>query len=313
MHFSWTLILTFVSLSLLGFSLAVMVFDCLFRYRMTVQERLNALSNEPSSDCAVSLFKDLRQSHTQQFSRQMLRVRLQRFIDEAGSTCTVGVLLKWCLFAGIITALGGSCCAYWLGACLLPVGAILPIIVLFMRRHVRQRKFLRQLPEAFAMISRAVRAGQTVPAALQIIADDFDPPISTEFTICHEQQSLGMGRESALRQLATRTGIMELQIFVVALLVQAKSGGDLVELLDNLAAMIRKRLKLKDRVRALTGEGRMQAIVLIVLPIAAMMGTIFFAPEYAQTLLDRPGLLAATAAAQTAGVFWIRKIVNFEY
>ena len=69
-----------------------------------------------------------------------------------------------------------------------------------------------------------------------------------------------MSRETALRKLAKRTGTMELQIFVVALLVQARSGGDLVELLDNLAAMIRKRLKLKDRVRALTGEGRMQAL-----------------------------------------------------
>ena len=122
-----------------------------------------------------------------------------------------------------------------------------------------------------------------------------------------------MSRETALRKLARRTGTMELQIFVVALLVQAKSGGDLVELLDNLAAMIRKRLKLKDRVRALTGEGRMQALVLIILPVAALLGIILLSPEYAKELLDRPWLLAGTAAAQAAGAFWIRRIVNFEY
>ncbi len=152
-----------------------------------------------------------------------------------------------------------------------------------------------------------------MPSALQIIAEDFDPPISTEFALCYEQQNLGISRETALRTLAARSGIMELQIFVVALLVQAKSGGDLVELLDNLALMIRKRLKLKDRVRALTGEGRMQARVLIILPVAALFGIIYLSPDYAKALLDRPWLLAATAAAQAAGAFWVRKIVNFEY
>jgi tight adherence protein B len=163
------------------------------------------------------------------------------------------------------------------------------------------------------MISRAVSAGQTVPAALQIIAQDFERPICEEFALCYEQQNLGMSRESALRKLAKRTGIMELQIFVVAVLVQAKSGGDLVELLDNLAAMVRKRLKLKDRIRALTGEGRMQALVLIVLPIMAFLGVLLIAPDYAQSLLDRPWLLAGTAGAQLMGAMWIRQIVNFEY
>ncbi|CAE7505023.1 unnamed protein product, partial [Symbiodinium sp. CCMP2456] len=172
---------------------------------------------------------------------------------------------------------------------------------LLARRHHRQRELCRQLPEAFEMISRAIKAGQTVPAALQIIADHFEKPIATEFALCYEQQNLGMSRESALRRLAARSGVMELQIFVVALLVQARSGGDLIELLDNLALMIRKRLKLGDRVRALTGEGRMQAMVLIVLPIAAFLGIVSMAPDYASCLLERPWLLCATAIAQVAG------------
>src|SRR5262249_17945198 len=134
-----------------------------------------------------------------------------------------------------------------------------------------------------------------------------------EFALCYEQQNLGVSRESALRKLAARTGVMELQIFVVALLVQAKSGGDLVELLDGLAAMIRKRLKLKDRVRALTGEGRMQAPVLLVLPMAAVVGMVVLSPDYAKSLLDRPWLLAGTAVAQIAGAVWVRRIVHFEY
>jgi tight adherence protein B len=192
-------------------------------------------------------------------------------------------------------------------------GMILPLGILKFRARLRQRQLSRQLPEAFAMISRAVRAGQTIPSALQIIAEDFDPPVSAEFARCYEQQNLGISRETALRQLAKRTGIMELQIFVVALLVQAKSGGDLVELLDNLSSMIRKRLKLKDRVRALTGEGRMQALVLSLLPVVSLVGIIVLAPDYSRCLLERPWLLAGTGAAIAVGAFWVRRIVNFEY
>jgi tight adherence protein B len=106
---------------------------------------------------------------------------------------------------------------------------------------------------------------------------------------------------------------MELQIFVVALLVQARSGGNLVELLDNLSLTVRKRLKLSARVRALTGEGRMQARVLIVLPIASLIGLLILSPEYASSVLQWPSLLAATAVAQAVGAFWIRRIVNFQY
>jgi tight adherence protein B len=188
---------------------------------------------------------------------------------------------------------------------------LLPL-ALYVKRFSRQKKLSHQLPEAFQMISRSVSAGQTVPTALRIIADDFDEPISEEFALCYEQQNLGISRETSLRKLAQRTGIMELQLFVVALLVQERSGGDLVGLLDNLAAMIRKRLKLQNRIRALTGEGRMQALVLIILPIAALAAMLVLSPEYAQSLLDRPWLLGVAAGAQTLGALWIRRIVNFE-
>jgi tight adherence protein B len=239
--------------------------------------------------------------------------RLQLTIEQAGMKLTPAQFATWTLGCGSALAALGAWKSWWLAVGLLLVGLPIPAIVIKSRKLRRQRKLCRQLPDAFAMISRAVKAGQTVPAALQIIADDFEPPISREFAVCYEQQNLGMSRESALRQLARRSGIMELQIFVVALLVQAQSGGDLVELLDNLSAMIRKRLKLKDRIRALTGEGRMQALVLTILPIVVLLGIIFLSPGYAKALLDRRWLLASTAAAQAAGTFWIRRIVNFDY
>ncbi len=122
-----------------------------------------------------------------------------------------------------------------------------------------------------------------------------------------------MSDELALRNLAKRTGIIEIRIFVVALLVQSRCGGDLIKMLANLTEMIRKRLKLKRRVRAMTGENRLQAVILIVLPILAFAGLSILAPDYVSELLKRPWLLTLTATAQLLGALWIRHYINFEY
>ncbi len=314
MHESWITLLTFVATTLLTISLGTLVYDWLFSYRVAVRQRMMDVSGTASGDKAVSLFKDMKRLHGGQIAyRPSWRDQLQTQIDLAGLNYSARTFAWGCAACAGVSALTGLLGSWWLAVLFGATGAVFPLAVLSFRQHSRQRKLSRQLPEAFAMISRAVKAGQTIPAALQIIAEDFEAPISTEFARCYEHQNLGVSRESALRQLAKRTGIMELQIFVVAMLVQAKSGGDIVELLDNLSSRVRKRLKLKDRVRALTGEGRMQALVLVVLPIASLIGIIILAPDYASSLLDRPWLLAVAGAGQAVGAFWIRRIVNFEF
>lgn len=306
---------TFIAATLLALLVISLLYEGLFSYRNTVQDRIDELmSGSENKEHAVSLFKDIKLlPMTDVLRRSTLKERVQQLSDQAGLQIGLTNFFLLSLLAAIVTASVAALASWWLAAALAPLAGAAPLVAMLLRRHHRRHQLCRQLPEAFEMISRAVRAGQTVPAALQIIADDFDKPISAEFALCYEQQNLGMSRESALRRLAARSGVMELQIFVVALLVQARSGGDLIELLDNLALMIRKRLKLKDRVRALTGEGRIQALVLTVLPIAAFAGILSLAPDYASVLLDRPWLLGGTLVAQAAGAMWIRQIVNFDY
>jgi tight adherence protein B len=106
---------------------------------------------------------------------------------------------------------------------------------------------------------------------------------------------------------------MELQILVVALLVQIRAGGNLAELLGNLSQMVQKRLRLQERVRALTGEGRMQAAVLIALPTVAFVLLLFIARDYVMTLWAYPSLLAASLTAQFVGAIWIRRCIHFDY
>ena len=122
-----------------------------------------------------------------------------------------------------------------------------------------------------------------------------------------------MSFDTSLRMLARRTGIVELQIFAVVLLVQSRSGGNLVELLGELTDTVYKRLKFKQRVRALTSEGRMQAAVLIVLPTVAFIGLHFVSPDYVATLHQHPKVLAITVAAQLLGALWIRRYLKCDY
>ncbi len=178
---------------------------------------------------------------------------------------------------------------------------------------LRMHRLGNQLPEAFDAIGRAVRAGQTTIAAFQSVADEFEPPLADEFRRCYDEQNLGISRETALRNLASRAGIMELRIFVVALLMQSRAGGNLTELLANLSMLVRKRVKLQQKVQSLTGEGRVQAAVLIVLPTVAFAALNVLSPSYISCLLQRPGVLAAALAAQAAGAVWIRKIIAVVY
>jgi tight adherence protein B len=193
------------------------------------------------------------------------------------------------------------------------LGCILPFLFVSMKRQARIRKLCQQLPGALDQMKRAVRAGQSVAGAMQLVSTDLRPPIADEFAICCQQQGLGLPYRTALRDLAQRTGVMELQILTVALLVQQESGGNCVEVLSNLSDTVRKRLHLAGRVKALTSEGRLQAIVLSLLPIAAFLAILFINPSYAQVLLERPALLVGIAVSEIAGILWIRRIVNIEY
>lgn len=307
----WIAILVFASVTAAVAGAGSLVYDQFLR-RFAVQERVKELSNVGDATRSASLFKDLKRLANQGVRRRTLRESLDELIEQSATTLT----MRQCCILSCFLAAACVVIAAWFAPIAIPAAIVVGLAIvpacLYMKRFSRQRKLSRQLPEAFQMISRSVSAGQTVPAALRIIADDFDEPISDEFALCYEQQNLGISRETSLRKLAQRTGIMELQIFVVALLVQERSGGDLVGLLDNLAAMVRKRLKLQNRIRSLTGEGRMQALVLIVLPIAALAAMLILSPDYAQSLLDRPWLLGIAGGAQTLGALWIRRIVNFE-
>src|SRR5262249_22016338 len=133
-----------------------------------------------------------------------------------------------------------------------------------------------------------------------------------EFARCQKQQNLGLRPEVTFQELAQRTGVVEMRIFVMALLIQRQVGGNLSDVLERLAMLIRARLRLREQVKALTAEGRMQGLTLLVLPFVMFAGLMVINRSYAETLFDHVPLLIGTGVAMLVGVLWIRKIVNFE-
>jgi tight adherence protein B len=234
-------------------------------------------------------------------------------VAQAGLRITAGQLLL--ITAGLGLALGAA--GAWLRGPLTGLlgaagGAAAPLLAVHARRNARREKFQAQLPNAFDLMARVLRAGQSVPAALQAVADSLSGPVATEFGDCQKRQSLGLRPEVTFQELAERTGILEVRIFVMALLIQRQVGGNLAEVLERLAGLVRERQRLRLRVRSLTAEGRLQGLTLLVLPFVLFGALLFVNRSYAEVLFDHVGLLAATGAWMGVGVLWIRRIVNFE-
>jgi tight adherence protein B len=224
----------------------------------------------------------------------------RQFVYAAGGLGAV-VGLVGTVLGGFVLGLGAAAA----GAAALP---------LYARHRIEARRehMLQQLPNAFALMARVIRSGHSVPQAVQAVADAFEGPLAAEFARCQKQQNLGIRPEVTFHEMAQRTGILEVRVFVTAMLIQRQVGGNLSEMLDRLAALIRDRLRVRKQVRTLTAEGRLQGLTLLVLPFVVFAALFVINRRYAMVLLDHPSLLLVTAAVMGVGVLWIRRIVNFE-
>jgi len=317
-----------ILLPLLAFLAIVLAFagvysflaDLYLRDRALVRNRLNAEFRGELRERAKKspLFKDLSKVAAElpgeAGAKLSLRQHCQLLLDQSGVPVTLGRLLAIAATLGLV--LGGVAGAVQrsplTGAIVAVFSASLPFVYVWWKRGAKMEKLLTQLPEAFDLMARVIRVGQTPARAMHAVAEEFEAPIAAEFAYCYEQQNLGLPSGIVLRDLAQRNGVLELHIFVIAMLVQQQTGGSLAELLENLAMVVRERLFLHDKVKTLTAEGRMQAVVLMVLPPLMFVVMLMVNYSYAIALFDYPQLILAGLASMAVGALWIRKIVNFE-
>ncbi|WP_206995113.1 type II secretion system F family protein [Trinickia mobilis] len=189
----------------------------------------------------------------------------------------------------------------------------LPYLYVSRQRAKRLRRLELQLPDVADTIGRALRAGHAFPSAIGMVSDEFAEPMAGEFRITFDEINYGVALNEALMNLATRVPIRDLRYFVIAVLIQRETGGNLAEVLDGIAFLIRERFKLFDKVRVLAAEGKMSAWVLGLLPFLTAGAMMVLNPTFLQVLWQDPAglkVLAAIAVMMVTGVFWMRRIIR---
>lgn len=243
---------------------------------------------------------------------------LQRTIDQSGLKVTLGTIV---LASMCTAALGFFLVYHYLHLTLVAgvVGAIaacLPFAYVRRARGQRLLKFEEQFPEAIDLLSRALRAGHALTTGLSMVAEELPEPIGPEFQNLYDQQNFGLPLSQALRNFADRVPCLDARFFVTAVLTQKEAGGNLSEVLDNLATIIRDRFKVKRQVRVISAHGRITGWVLSALPTTLALFFLFMNPEkYANFYRDPLGMqmIAGALFLQLVGVVIIKKIVTIEY
>jgi tight adherence protein B len=243
---------------------------------------------------------------------------LERLIQQSGSKLTLGRVLLACGSMAVVTFVMVS--TFSASVVLAIVLAILigslPVWYVQWAARKRLAVFEEQFPEAIDLIARGLRAGHALTTTLQMVGDEIPDPVGTEFRLLFEQQNYGMSLPDALKAFAQRVPIIDARFFVTALLTQREMGGNLSEVLDNLAAVIRERFKVKRQVRVVSAHGRITGVVLGSLPPVVASVLFFLNPKLMRLLIDDPlgvQMVMLGVALQIVGVLAIRRIVDVEY
>jgi tight adherence protein B len=243
---------------------------------------------------------------------------LQRLIARANVKMTVAslLLLSACLLLGAWLVIGWISGLFWLGFAVGAVLASVPYQVVKFKATRRMHKFEEQFPEAIDLIGRALRAGHAFTTGLAIVAEEAQEPLAGEFRILYDQQNFGMPLPDAMKAFAERLPLLDARFFVTAVLTQRESGGNLSEILGNLANVIRERFKVKRQVRVISAHGRITGWVLSALPPCLALAFMITSPKMIGTLVTDPlgvKMIFGALFLQVLGTLIIRKIVNIEY
>jgi tight adherence protein B len=193
--------------------------------------------------------------------------------------------------------------------------ALLPWVYLGARKKRRIKQFEQQLPDALDMIARALKAGHAFNGGLQMVVMEFSDPARIEFRKTLDEINFGVSYEDALRNMTERVDCTDLKFFVLSVIIQRQSGGNLAEILEKISGLIRERFKLFGKVRALTGEARISAFILTVLPFAIAAVIFLLNPAYIEVLLREPVgqvMLMAAGIMMLMGIYIMRKMVDIK-
>jgi tight adherence protein B len=283
-----------------------------------IRMRLETLTKERSPGIEATLMKDVEVPRTALIERLVASApraeHVKRLIAQGGLAWTAETFFAAtavCFFIGFFVAL---VFVWWVVAVGVGVAAaFLPFTHLSRQRNKRLRSFETQFPETLDLISRALRAGHAFGSGLKVAAEEGPEPMASEFRLATEEINFGLALPQALLNLADRVPLADIRFFVTAVLIQRETGGNLTEILANISALIRERLRLLANVRVLSAEGRFSAWILIALPIFAGGAILVLNPGYLTVLVIDPlgkRILTGGAILMFLGVVWMRRMVR---
>lgn len=279
-------------------------------------------SRSARSDGGASILRDYSYSDIPMLDRMLAGQRFSGYLRvwllQARVNVPPGTILLGTLLLATTAFYAGHMITGHLGAALVAgaIGFYVPIMLVNRKRNKRFAAFARQLPDALTMMKNSLRAGHTLNKAMQVVAEEMPDPLALEFHETVEELHLGVPVKTAFSNLAARMRDRNLDIFVAALMVQREVGGNLNELLGNLAETIRERFRVEQEVRTLTAEGRISGYVVGALPIGLMIIISIMQPEYLKPLVSTPPgikLLKVAVALQVAGFYLIRRACRINF
>lgn len=284
-----------------------------------MERRLREASAGGHGQGQLSILKQRTLSHSPWLEKLLLLIprvhRLDRTLVQSGLNLSVGDFFG----ISVILFATGVILVFFLGRSL-PLGlllggilAALPSVNVLRVRAKRLAAVERQLPDAIDLMGRALRAGHAFPSALQMVGDEMSDPIGAEFRVLFDEINYGVAINDAMLNLLNRVPSNDLRYFVVAILIQRETGGNLAELFDSISAIVRARLKLLGEIRTLSAEGRISAWILTLLPFAVGSVINIINPNFlAEVWNDALGLklIYGAAALMVFGIWAMTRIIK---
>ena len=290
-------------------------------HRKIIQKRLKTLSSSEYANDSHDITRKRVLSRVPLLNTILLHtpgVRpLERLLQQANVQSPLGVFI---LLASVLALTG------YLAGSLLTINRVIPLIIaaflagipflyVIRKKKKRMEKFQKQLPEGLELIARSLRAGHAFTSGMKLAADEFDDPLGPEFTETLDQINFGVSVSDALKNLAGRVDCPDLRYFVVAVILQRETGGNLAEIIESIGYIIRERFKLKGKIRILAAEGKLSAIILVAIPFFVIIALHFTSPKYINALFFEPAgrIMGAVALVMMVmGIFVMKKMINIK-
>jgi tight adherence protein B len=286
------------------------------------REVLRRLRGYPTTEYEREIIDIMRKSKLSEvpwLNRMLLSIRwtdqLSRMIEQSGTESTLGVFM----LLSIVLASGGFVVGLWvtshalLSLLIAFFLGIFPFLYVYLKKKRRMEKFQRQLPDALDLIARALKAGHAFTGGLKMVGDEMEEPVGTEFEKTLHEINFGSGIPEALKNLTQRVDCPDLRFFIISVIIQRETGGNLAEILTKISYLIRERFKLQSRVQVLASEGKLSAIILIAIPFVIALALSVLNPGYIRTLFIDPvgkALVAFALFMMVLGIIVMKRMIE---